>query len=176
MAQLPIIIAPDPRLKRKAEPVAKVDAEIRRLMDDMLETMHGANGIGLAAPQVGVAKRVIVIDITRRDESPVQLRMANPEIVWASEDVVPRDEGCLSFPEQFAEVSRPAKVRVRYLDHENEIREVEADGLLAVCVQHEMDHLDGVLLVDRVSALKRNIILRKLAKARRLAEAEAASA
>jgi peptide deformylase len=174
MAQLPIIIAPDPRLKAKAEPVAKVDAEIRRLMDDMLETMHGANGIGLAAPQVGVLKRVIVVDTAKKGEPPLRLRMANPEIVWASEEQAPRDEGCLSFPEQFVEITRPAKIRVRYLDHQNEIRELEADGLLAVCIQHEMDHLDGVLLVDRVSALKRNMILRKLAKAKRLAEAEMA--
>ena len=173
---LPIIIAPDPRLKRKALAVAKVDAATRRLMDDMLETMHAANGVGLAAPQVGVLKRVIVVDIARKGETPMRLRMANPEIVWASKEIELRDEGCLSFPEQFAEVRRPAKVRVRYLDHENEIREIEAEGLLAVCVQHEMDHLDGVLLVDRVSALKRNMILRKLAKAKRLAEAEAASA
>ena len=173
---LPIIIAPDPRLKRKAEPVAKVDAATRRLMDDMLETMHAANGVGLAAPQVGVLKRVIVVDTARKDEKPLRLRMANPEIVWASEEFELRDEGCLSFPEQFAEVRRPAKVRVRYLDHENEIRELEAEGLLSVCVQHEMDHLDGVLLVDRVSALKRNMILRRLAKAKRLAETESAPA
>ena len=173
---LPIIIAPDPRLKRKAEPVEKVDAATRRLMDDMLETMHAANGVGLAAPQVGVLKRVIVVDTARKDEKPLRLRMANPEIVWASEEIELRDEGCLSFPEQFAEVRRPAKVRVRYLDHENEIRELEAEGLLSVCVQHEMDHLDGVLLVDRVSALKRNMILRRLAKAKRLAETESAPA
>lgn len=171
---MPIIIAPDPRLKAKAEPVAKVDADIRRLMDDMLETMHGANGIGLAAPQVGVLKRVIVVDTAKKDEPPMRLRMANPEIVWASDDEVARDEGCLSFPDQFTEIRRPGKVRVRYLDHENEIREMEAEGLLAVCIQHEMDHLDGVLLVDRVSAVKRDMILRKLAKAKRLAEAESA--
>ena len=173
---LPIIIAPDPRLKQKAAPVAKVDAATRRLMDDMLETMHAANGVGLAAPQVGVLKRVIVVDTARKDEKPLRLRMANPEIVWASEEIELRDEGCLSFPEQFAEVRRPAKVRVRYLDHENEIREIEAGGLLSVCVQHEMDHLDGVLLVDRVSALKRDMILRRLAKAKRLAETESAPA
>ena len=173
---LPIIIAPDPRLKRKAAPVAKVDAAIRRLMDDMLETMHAANGVGLAAPQVDVLKRVIVVDTARKGEPPMRLRMANPEIVWASEELVNRDEGCLSFPEQFAEVRRPAKVRVRYLDHENEIRELETEGLLAICVQHEMDHLDGVLLVDRVSGLKRDMILRKLAKAKRLAESDSAPA
>lgn len=176
MAVLSIIIAPDPRLKEKARPVARVDAAIRRLMDDMLETMHAANGVGLAAPQVGVLKRAIVVDTARKNEPPLRLRMANPEIVWASEEIVLRDEGCLSFPEQFAEVRRPARVRVRYLDHENKIRELEAEGLLAVCVQHEMDHLDGVLLVDRVSALKRNMILRKLAKAKRLAETSPAPA
>lgn len=167
MARLPILVAPDPRLKVKAVNVDTVDGEIRQLMDDMLFSMHGANGIGLAAPQVGVAKRVLVMDIAKEDEEPIPVRMANPEIVWASEDEVVHEEGCLSLPEQFAEVVRPRAVRVRYLDHENEIRELDADGLLAVCVQHEMDHLDGTLFVDRISALKRNMILRKLQKSRR---------
>lgn len=167
MARLPILVAPDPRLKAKAKPVEKVDDEIRKLMDDMLETMHAANGIGLAAPQVGVAKRVLVMDIAGKDEAPNPIRMANPEIVWASEDEELREEGCLSLPEQYAEVIRPTSVKVRYLDHQNEIREIEADGLLAVCVQHEMDHLDGTLFVDHLSNLKRNMILRKLQKARK---------
>lgn len=167
MARLPILVAPDPRLKAKARAVEKVDAEIRQLMDDMMETMHDANGIGLAAPQVGVSKRVLVMDISREDEAPSPIFMANPEIVWASETENPHEEGCLSLPEQYAEVVRPESVRVRYLDHENEIRELEASGLLAVCVQHEMDHLDGTLFVDHVSALKRNMILRKLQKSRR---------
>ncbi|HEY9163621.1 MAG TPA: peptide deformylase [Magnetovibrio sp.] len=167
MARLPILVAPDPRLKAKAKAVEKVDAEIRQLMDDMMETMHDANGIGLAAPQVGVSKRVLVMDIAHKDEEPAPIYMANPEIVWASEAENLHEEGCLSLPEQFAEVVRPEAVRVRYLDRENEIRELEADGLLAVCVQHEMDHLDGTLFVDHVSALKRNMILRKLQKSRR---------
>jgi peptide deformylase len=140
-------------------------------MDDMLETMYLAPGIGLAAPQVGVAKRVIVLDVAGKGEEPAPLRMANPEIIWKSEETVIQEEGCLSVPEHYADVKRPAKIRVRYLDHENEIRELEADGLLATCIQHEMDHLEGVLFIDKISALKRGMILRKLAKARK-AEAE----
>lgn len=167
MARLPILVAPDPRLKAKAVNVDKVDSEIRQLMDDMLETMHDANGIGLAAPQVGVKKRVLVLDVTKEDEEPNPIRMANPEIIWASEDEELREEGCLSLPDHFAEVTRPKAVRVRYLDHENEVRELDADDLLAVCVQHEMDHLEGTLFVDRISSLKRNMILRKLQKSRR---------
>jgi len=169
MAVLPVIIAPDPRLKVKARPVDRVDAEVRRLMDDMLESMHASNGIGLAAPQVGVAKRVIVVDIAKDDEKPRPIRMANPEIVWASDVIEPRNEGCLSLPEHYAEVARPIAVRVRYLDHENEIREIEAESLLATCIQHEMDHLEGTLFVDHISSLKRSIILRKLTKSKRLA-------
>ncbi len=168
MALLPIITAPDPRLKIKAAPVPKVDAAIVRLMDDMLETMYDAPGIGLAAPQVGVAKRVIVCDIARDGETPQPVVMANPEIVWESEETKPYDEGCLSVPEQYDAVTRPARVRVRYLDRENEIREMEADGLLAVVVQHEIDHLDGVLFIDYLSSLKRNMILRKMKKAKRV--------
>ncbi|HTO83885.1 MAG TPA: peptide deformylase [Methylomirabilota bacterium] len=167
MAKLDIIIAPDPRLKVTCAPVAKVDASIRKLMDDMLETMYAAPGIGLAAPQVGVAKRIIVVDVARQDEPPQPYRMANPEIVWVSEDDIAYNEGCLSLPEHYADVTRPRAVRVRYLDHENEIRELEAEGLLATCVQHEMDHLDGILFVDHISALKRNMILRKLVKAKK---------
>ena len=167
MAILPILVAPDPRLKAPAKTVENVDAEIRQLMDDMLETMYQANGIGLAAPQVGVSKRVIVIDVARDDEQPNPVRMANPEIVWASETEQLHEEGCLSLPEQFAEVMRPTAVRVRYLDHENEIRELDADEMLGICVQHEMDHLEGTLFVDHLSTLKRNMILRKLQKARR---------
>ena len=167
MAVLPIIVAPDPRLKRIAEPVAKVDAEMRRLMDDMLETMYKAPGIGLAAPQVGVLKRVIMIDLAREDEKPQPLRMANPELIWVSDEDAVYNEGCLSLPEHYADVTRPAAIKVRYIDHENEIRELEADGLLATCIQHEMDHLEGILFVDHLTALKRNIILRKLLKAKK---------
>ncbi|HXP30476.1 MAG TPA: peptide deformylase [Stellaceae bacterium] len=167
MAMLPILTAPDPRLKLKAKPVAAVDDKIRKLMADMLETMYAAPGIGLAAPQVGVARRVIVVDCTREDEPRRPLKLANPELLWTSDEIMTVNEGCLSLPEHYADVERPAAIRVRYLDEQNEIRELEAKGLLATCIQHEMDHLEGVLFVDRISALKRGIILRKLAKAKR---------
>jgi peptide deformylase len=167
MAKLDIIIAPDPRLKLKCKPVAKVDAKVARLMDDMLETMYGAPGIGLAAPQVGVTQRIIVLDVAREDEKPAPLKMANPELLWVSDEDVTYNEGCLSLPEHYADVARPKAIRVRYLDHQNEIRELQAEGLLATCIQHEMDHLDGVLFVDHITALKRNIILRKLLKAKK---------
>ena len=167
MATLPIITAPDPRLKKKAAAVARVDGEIRKLMDDMLETMYAAPGIGLAAPQVGVLKRVLVVDVSKGEEERHPLRMANPELIWVSDHDASYEEGCLSLPEHYAEVQRPAAIRVRYIDHENEIREFEAEGLLATCIQHEMDHLDGILFVDHLSALKRNMILRKLLKAKK---------
>ncbi|HER27676.1 MAG TPA: peptide deformylase [Rhodospirillales bacterium] len=168
MTLLPIIIAPDPRLKVKCRPVDKVDKEVSTLMDDMLQSMHTANGIGLAAPQVGVAKRVIVLDLAREDEKPSPIRMANPEIIWLSEDDELREEGCLSLPEHYSDVVRPREVKVRYLDHHNKQRDLQADGVLSVCVQHEMDHLDGILFVDHISALKRNMILRKLIKQKKL--------
>ncbi len=174
MALLPIIIAPDPRLKKVAAPVAHVDAQIRRVMDDMLETMYEAPGIGLAAPQVGVLKRVMVLDVTGKDEERRPYRMANPELVWVSDEDATYEEGCLSLPEHYADVVRPAAARVRYLDEENEVRELAAEGLLATCVQHEMDHLDGILFVDHISALKRNMILRKLLKTKKSAKPEAA--
>jgi peptide deformylase len=167
MALLEIITAPDPRLKIKAKPVAKVDDKVRRLMDDMLETMYHAIGIGLAAPQVGATERVIVVDVAREGEKPNPLRIANPEILWRSEEMMTGNEGCLSLPEHYADVERPAAIRLRYLDHENEIREIEAKGLLATCLQHEIDHLDGVLFVDHISTLKRGMILRKLQKTKR---------
>jgi peptide deformylase len=167
MALRTIITAPDPRLKVKARPVTAVDAKVRQLMDDMLETMYDAIGIGLAAPQVGESSRVIVVDTAREGEKPQPLQLANPEILWLSPELMTCSEGCLSLPEQYAEVTRPAKVRLRYLDYENEIREMEASGLLATCLQHEMEHLDGILFVDHLSALKRGMILRKLAKAKR---------
>jgi len=167
MAVLPIITAPDPRLKIKARRVAAVDDQVRRLMDDMLETMRQAIGIGLAAPQVGVAKRVIVIDVARQEEKSQPMLLANPEILWRSEELATFSEGCLSLPEHYADVTRPGAIRLRYLDYQNEIREIEASGLLATCIQHEMDHLDGVLFVDHISMVKRGMILRKLAKAKR---------
>ncbi len=173
MTKPQIIVAPDPRLKQRARPVDRVDGEIRRLMDGMLDAMHAANGVGLAAPQVGVLKRIIVVDTAAPEEEPRPYRMANPEILWTSDDTACREEGCLSLPDQYAEVTRPERIRVRYLDAENEIRELDADGLLARCIQHEMDHLEGTLFVDHLSALKRNIILRKLTKTKRLAIAPA---
>ena len=168
MARLDIIVAPDPRLKIKCKPVARVDAKVARLMDNMLETMYAAPGIGLAAPQVGIAQRVIVLDIAKEGENPAPLKMANPELTWVSDEDAIFNEGCLSLPEHYADVVRPRAIKVRYLDHENEIREREAEGLLATCIQHEMDHLDGILFVDHLTALKRNIILRKLVKAKKL--------
>ncbi|MGE5546675.1 MAG: peptide deformylase [Solirubrobacterales bacterium] len=171
MALLPILTAPDPRLKQKADRVEKVDDEIRRLMDDMLETMYDAPGIGLAAPQVGVGKRVVVVDIGKEEADRQPVRMANPEIVWVSDDDNSYEEGCLSVPEHYAPVVRPREVKVRYLDHENEIREIHADGLLATVLQHELDHLDGVLFIDHLSSLKRNMILRKLLKSKKEAVA-----
>jgi peptide deformylase len=167
MALLSIITAPDPRLKVKAKPLLRVDDATRRLFDDMLETMYAAPGIGLAAPQVGVAKRIIVLDIAREGEPPNPLRIANPELLWTSDELMTASEGCLSLPEHYGDVERPKAIKLRYLDYENEIRELDAEGLLATCIQHEMDHLDGVLFVDHLSAVKRGIILRKLAKAKR---------
>jgi len=167
MTVLPVIIAPDPRLKLTAKPVAKVDAAVRRLMDDMVETMYQSIGIGLAAPQVGVARRIIVLDVAREGEKPNPLRLANPEILWRSKEETVANEGCLSLPEHYADVERPRAIRLRYVDYQNEIREFKAEGLLATCIQHEMDHLDGVLFVDHLSPLKRGIILRKLTKAKR---------
>jgi peptide deformylase len=167
MAVLPIITAPDPRLKLVARRVDKVNPSLRRLMDDMLDTMYRSIGIGLAAPQVGVAQRIIVVDVAREGEKPNPVRIANPEIIWRSEETTVANEGCLSVPEHYADVSRAAAIKLRYLDHENEIREIDADGLLATCLQHEIDHLDGVLFVDHLSTLKRGMILRKLTKAKR---------
>ena len=172
MALLPIITAPDPRLKLKAKPVVEVDDEVRRLMDDMLETMYAAPGIGLAAPQVGVLRRIIVVDTAREGEDPKPLKLANPEILWRSDELAVYSEGCLSLPEHYADVERPAAIKLRYLDYQNEIRTLDLQGLPATCIQHEMDHLEGVLFVDHISALKRNIILRKLAKAKRLKAGE----
>ncbi|MGH6947667.1 MAG: peptide deformylase [Kiloniellales bacterium] len=175
MALLPIIVAPDPRLKQKAAPVARVDAEIARLMDDMLETMHAAPGIGLAAPQVGVLRRVIVVDAAREDQPPQPCCMANPELLWVSGELMGYEEGCLSLPEHYAEVVRPRAIKVAYLDHQGEPRELDAEGLLATCIQHEMDHLEGVLFVDHLTALKRNMILRKLQKAKKAGQQQVAS-
>ncbi|MBS0527097.1 MAG: peptide deformylase [Proteobacteria bacterium] len=174
MAIRTILTAPDPRLKKKSKPVDSVDAEVRRLMDDMLETMYDAPGIGLAAPQIGELRRVIVLDIDREELKTGPILMANPEIIEASDEDATYEEGCLSVPEHYSDVVRPARVTVRYLDRDGEAREMACEGLLATCVQHEIDHLDGILFIDHISALKRNMILRKLLKARKEQERDEA--
>lgn len=167
MAIRSILTAPDPILKTVCEPVSGVDDDLRRLMDDMLDTMYDAPGIGLAAIQIGVPKRVLVLDVASEGEKRQPQYFVNPEIVWVSDHDLVAEEGCLSVPEHYAEVERPAEVKVRYLDYEGQEREVHAEGLLAVCLQHEMDHLDGILFIDRLTALKRNMILRKLLKSKK---------
>ena len=169
MALMPIIIAPDARLKIKTKPVDHVDAAVKTLMDNMLETMYAANGIGLAAPQVGDMRSVIVVDCARQDENPAPIKMANPEIIAVSPNDNTHEEGCLSFPEHYADVVRPDSITLRYLNENNKILEIDADGILATCIQHEMDHLEGILFVDHISALKRNMILRKLKKVKKQA-------
>ncbi len=163
-----IITAPDPRLKVKCDPVAAVDDGVRALMDDLVTTMFSVPGIGLAAPQVGVYQRVIVVDAGGGViEAREPMCFANPRILWASDETLVCEEGCLSLPDQFAEVTRAAGIKVGYLDRDNEPQEFDAKGTLATCIQHEIDHLEGILFVDHLSALKRNIILRKLVKARK---------
>ncbi len=164
MAIREIIIAPDPVLRKKASRVEAVDDRVRALMDDMLETMYDAPGIGLAAPQIGILERVIVVDVSAKDEERQPLRLANPEVVWTSDETFTYEEGCLSLPEHYAEVTRPAEAKIRYLDEDNAPQELHAKELLATCIQHEIDHLNGILFVDYLSALKRNMILRKLTK------------
>jgi peptide deformylase len=163
-ATLPILLVPDPRLRAKAKPVGAGDGEaVRALSERMLATMYAAPGIGLAAPQVGEMLRLVVIDLQKEDaRSPIVL--VNPEVVAESDETATREEGCLSLPNQYAEVTRPARVKVRYQDLTGARREIEGDGLLAACLQHEIDHLNGVLFVDYLSVLKRNMLLRKLAK------------
>jgi peptide deformylase len=168
MALRSIITLPDKRLRLRAEPVAGVDDEVRALMNDLLETMYDAPGIGLAATQVAVPKRVMVLDIAKRqDETATANPMvfANPQIVWASEETSTHEEGCLSIPEFFEEVVRPARVRLTYLDRSGKRQELEAEGIMARCLQHEIDHLNGVLFVDHISRLKRALILKKFNKA-----------
>ncbi|WP_334128318.1 peptide deformylase [Sneathiella sp.] len=171
MALLPIYTAPDPLLKTISTPVEKVDDEIRKLVADMFETMYAAPGIGLAAIQVGVPKRLLVMDVVGKgkEEPPQPLALINPEITWVSDDDVTYEEGCLSVPEHYADVVRPAEVEVSYLDLDGQPQQLRADGLLAICVQHEIDHLDGILFLDHLSALKRNMILRKLLKQKKMA-------
>jgi peptide deformylase len=154
-----------PFLKKKSRRVERVDDALRALMDDMLETMYAAPGIGLAAIQVGEPVRVIVMDLARGDNPPAPRCFVNPEIVWASEETQPFEEGCLSVPEIYEEVERPAKVRLRYQDYQGEMVEEDAEGLFAVCIQHEMDHLEGVLFIDHLSRLKRERAVKQVRKA-----------
>jgi peptide deformylase len=164
MALREILVVPNPLLKQASQPVERVDDELRALMDDMLETMYDAPGIGLAAIQVGVPKRVIVMDLAREGEEKQPRYFVNPEILWASEETAPYEEGCLSVPDIYDEVERPAQVKLRYLNYQGEQVEEDAEGLFAVCIQHEMDHLDGVLFIDHLSRLKREQAIKKVKK------------
>jgi peptide deformylase len=174
MAILSILEAPDPRLKIVSTPVEAFDEALQALIDDMFETMYDAPGIGLAAVQVGVPRRLLVIDLQERDEeTDATIRnpkiFINPEILEASDEMAVYNEGCLSVPEHYADVERPAVIRARWLDRQGKAHEEKIDGMLATCLQHEMDHLEGILFIDHLSKLKRDIVLKKLQKARRLA-------
>ena len=171
MALLPIITAPDPRLKTVSTEVESVTDETRQLVSDMFETMYDAPGIGLAAIQVGVQKRLLVVDVVGKgneEEAPQPKALINPEITWVSDHDSVYEEGCLSVPEHYADVARPAEIKIKYLDEQGAKQTLHADGLLATCIQHEMDHLEGILFVDHLSALKRNMILRKLLKQKKM--------
>lgn len=163
----PLIILPDPLLRQQSKPIEQVDAEIVRLADDMLETMYDAPGIGLAAIQIGVPRRMLVIDISREDEDRKPVVFINPEILTVSDEVSTYEEGCLSIPDYYAEVERPAALTVGYIDRDGKQQTVEADGLLATCLQHEIDHLNGVLFIDHISRLKRDMVIKKFTKAAR---------
>jgi peptide deformylase len=165
MALRDILILPDKRLRQVSEPVKKIDAGIRKLVEDMFETMYEAPGIGLAAIQVGEPKRVITMDLAKKEDPKNPQVFINPEILWASEDKAIYEEGCLSIPEYYSDVERPAQVKVKYLDLEGKAHELEASGLLATCLQHEIDHLNGVLFIDHLSKLKRDRVLKKFSKA-----------
>ena len=165
MAPRPILIIPDPRLRLVSEPVAAVTAETKALIADMFETMYDAPGIGLAAIQLGEARRIVTIDTARQGEPKAPLALINPEIVWRSPELSVYEEGCLSIPDYFEEVERPARVTLRFLDSDGREQEIEAAGVLATCVQHEIDHLDGKLFIDHISRLKRDRVMKKFAKA-----------
>jgi peptide deformylase len=169
MAIRDILLVPDPRLKLVSAPVAQVDDAVRALMADMLETMYAAPGIGLAAIQIGVAQRVIVMDLAREGEPKAPKYFVNPEILWRSEETAPYEEGCLSIPDIYDEIERPTRVRLTYLDQHGQRVEEEADGLYAVCIQHEIDHCDGVLFIDYLSRLKRDRAVAKVKKAAKAA-------
>ncbi|MGQ3673346.1 peptide deformylase [Xanthobacter sp. TB0136] len=164
MSTRPILIIPDTKLRTISEPVASLDSETRKLVEDMFDTMYDAPGIGLAAIQVGVQKRVITIDLAREGEEKNPIALINPEILSTSQETSFYNEGCLSIPEFYEEVERPARVALRFTDLEGAVREVEADGLFATCVQHEIDHLNGVLFIDHISKLKRDRVVKKFTK------------
>ena len=167
MAILKLFEYPHPVLKQKTEKVEKVDKEVKKLLDDMLETMYASNGCGLAAPQIGVSKRIVVIDIAHEDEEPNPIYMVNPEIIWKSEEKVCGEEGCLSVPGQRAEVERFVSVKIKYLDYNGKEQELLAEDFFAIAAQHELDHLDGILYIDHLSRLKRQMLLKKLEKFRK---------
>ena len=164
MSKKEIVIEPDPILRKKSENLEKVDDELRGLLDDMLETMYSAPGIGLAAVQVGVLKRLIVIDISKEKDKKNPLFLINPEIISRSNKTSIYEEGCLSLPGHFAEIERPAECHVKYIDYSGKEKEIKADGLLSTCIQHEVDHLNGILFIDYLSKLKKDMILKKLIK------------
>ena len=159
-----ILIEPDPILRKKCSPLEKVDDQTRKLMKDMLETMYKAPGIGLAAIQIGILKRIIVIDISKDEEKKNPLFLINPEITFRSKNTSVYEEGCLSLPGQFAEIERPAECHLKYLDFDGKTKELKADGLLSTCIQHEVDHLNGILFIDYLSKLKKTMIVKKLSK------------
>ena len=168
MAKRDIIIHPDPRLKKVADPIAAIDDDLRRLADDMLETMYDAPGIGLAGPQIGVLRRIIALDCEKSDDTPPKpMIMINPQVTWSSDETNVYEEGCLSIPDQYAEVTRPAEVKVKWLGLDGDTHEDQFDGLWATCVQHEIDHLNGKLFIDYIGAMKRQMITRKMVKLKR---------
>ncbi len=170
MAVRDILIIPDKRLRLKSEPVKAVDKTLRTLVDDMFETMYAAPGIGLAAIQIGAPRRVVTMDLAKKDEPKQPLVFINPEVTWASDEKATYEEGCLSIPEYYEEVERPKAVKVKYLDLDLKPQEMEADGLLATCLQHEIDHINGVLFIDHISKLKRDMVMKKFKKAAKKTE------
>mgnify|MGYP001276394294 FL=1 len=165
-----ILIEPDSLLRKKSDPLERVDDETRKLMDDMLETMYEAPGIGLAAVQVGILKRIIVIDVSKDNDKKKPLFLVNPEIVFKSKNTSIYEEGCLSLPGQFAEIERPAECHLKFVDYHGKQKELKANGLLATCIQHEIDHLDGILFIDYLSKLKKTMIIKKLEKRKKSLE------
>jgi peptide deformylase len=170
MALREILVLPDKRLRLVSEPVKRIDAGIRKLVEDMFETMYDAPGIGLAGIQVGVPKRVVTMDLAKKEGAHEPRVFINPELVWTSDEKATYEEGCLSIPEYYEDVERPAKVKVKYLDLDGKAQEVEANGLLATCLQHEIDHLNGILFIDHISKLKRDRVIKKFTKAAKRAE------